>query len=603
MNAHMRESPWSAERCASLLSKHKRSPTGWKACCPAHEDSEPSLFLADGDDGLALVCYAGCSYQSIAEALERKGAVLKASRDRTAIPEEHFQLGAYHSHWDYLDVSGRVIQRICRWEQPGGKKDIRPIVRTADGWKWQHHPNPRPLFALNRLANDPGLPVLVVEGEKTAAAAQKLFPSHIATTWPGGAQAMGQADWTPLKGRDVILVPDCDSPGRKAMAWVKNHLRTVARSVRTVDPQQFAKDLPQGWDLADALHEQRSVSEWLAPEKAPKPRLIELGFAVKQAQAHVDLPYLVKGLFDRGQFIVLWGSPGSGKTFIALHLSCYIGAGVPWVGRRVRPGSVLYICAESTRPRLENRVAVLRDKYPEIGDAAVLFCPVQMDLLNGAVDIEDVIAAARALPDIALVVVDTLSVTFGGGDENGPEDMGLYVANVKRIKDATGAAVLIVHHAGKDESRGMRGHSALLGALDAEFIVEKQEAAAPGWPSRILKAGKLREGLSNADVFAFDLEVRSLGLDPDGDVVSTCVVTPSSVSGRSRRPSAGTQTRLLTALESAHKEGTFSWTEREVRTIGRALMGRNAVSPALVALVDGGFLRASVGGYMLTSPP
>jgi hypothetical protein len=78
---------WSAERCAQLLAKAKRSPTGWKACCPAHDDTNPSLFLADGADGLALVCYAGCEYKAIAEALEAKGAVLKHSHDRSQIPQ------------------------------------------------------------------------------------------------------------------------------------------------------------------------------------------------------------------------------------------------------------------------------------------------------------------------------------------------------------------------------------------------------------------------------------------------------------------------------------------------------------------------------------
>ncbi len=91
MSATAQQAPWSAERCAQLLSKAKRSPTGWKACCPAHEDKEPSLFLADGTDGIALVCYAGCDYRSIAQALESKGAVLSnGSRDRRAIPTEHF---------------------------------------------------------------------------------------------------------------------------------------------------------------------------------------------------------------------------------------------------------------------------------------------------------------------------------------------------------------------------------------------------------------------------------------------------------------------------------------------------------------------------------
>lgn len=599
----MQQPTWSAEQCAHVLAKAKRSPTGWKACCPAHEDKDPSLFLADGEDGLALRCYAGCDYRSIAQALESKGAILSGTRDRGEVPSEHFQLGPYHSHWDYHNAFGSIIMRVCRWEQPGGKKDIRPLTKTSEGWKWIHYPNPRPLFQLDRLYNDPDLPVLLVEGEKTAVAAQKLFPDHIATTWPGGAASQGQADLSPLKGRDVVVVPDCDAPGRKAMSWMVNHLKTLARSVRMVDPAQFVPQIPEGWDFADALAENRDITGWLAKAREPAPRLVDIGFTVKEARVHTDLPYLVKDLFDRGQIIVLWGSPGSGKTFIALHLACHIGAGLNWADHRVKQGTVLYICAESTRTRLENRVSALAAALPALAQSKVLFVSVNMDLLQGDADIVDVIAAANSLPDIAMVVVDTLAVTFGGGDENSSEDMSRYVSNMKRIKAETGAAVLMVHHAGKDESRGMRGHSALLGALDAEFMVEKLEAA-PGWPSRMLKAGKLREGLSNADVFAFNLEVRSLGLDPDGDPVNTCVVTPSSVSGgMARRPSVGTQAKLLAELERAHKTGCVAWNEKEIREVARSVMSRNLVSAAVLALLQADFIRRSIGGYILSSPP
>jgi archaellum biogenesis ATPase FlaH len=600
----MQNAQWTAERCATLLAKAKRSPTGWKACCPAHEDKDPSLFLADGEDGLALRCYAGCDYQSIAQALEAKGAVLSRTRaPASEVPSEHFQLGPYHSYWDYHDVHGRLTMRICRWEQPGGKKDIRPLVKTSDGWKWAHHPTPRPLFQLDRLTNEPHKTVVMVEGEKAAVAAQKLFPHMVATTWPGGAASMGQVDLSILKGRDLILIPDCDLPGRKAMAWMQNHLKDVARTFRIVDPIRFVPGLPEGWDLADALIEARDVAGWLDPEKSPQPRLIERGFTVKEARVHIDLPYLVKGLFDRGQIIVLWGAPGSGKTFLALHLSCHIGSGATWAGCRVKQGTVLYICAESTQSRLENRVSALRDVRPELATSKVLFVPVQVNLLQGEVDLMDVIAAAKSLPDIAMVVIDTLSVTFGGGDENSPNDMSRYVSNMKRIKEETGAAVLLVHHAGKDESRGMRGHSALLGALDAEFLVEKLEAA-PGWPSRMLKAGKLREGLSNADVFAFNLEVRSLGDDPDGDAVSTCVVTPSSVSGGiMRRPSVGTQAKLLAALERSHKDGCVVWTEKDLRQVASEVMSRNLVSAAILGLLQSDFIRRSIGGVILSNPP
>lgn len=605
MNA--RVSHVSAESVARVLQKARRTPSGWKACCPAHEDKNPSLFIGDGDGrGVALVCYAGCSYRDVAEALRARGLDIGGKMADDGIPDSHYQLGDYTSHWDYRDKAGNVILRVCRWEQPGGKKEIRPLVYLEGQWKWAHHPAPMPLYNRDRLENFPDSPVLVVEGEKTAAAAQKLFPHYVVTTWPGGAQAVGKVDWSPLKGRTVVAVPDNDMPGRKAMAWVGQQLQGAARDFRIADPAHKHANLPEGWDIADAAKDGIDVSKWLDKPADELPRLIKLGFNVGEAKRHLDLPYLVKGMFDRGQIIVLWGSPGSGKTFLCLHLSAHIGAGQTWEGRRTKRGKVLYVCAESTRARLENRVSVLVERNPLLRNADVVFCPVHLDLLTGAQDIEDVLAAAKHLGDCAMIVIDTLSVTFGGGDENSPEDMGLYVANVKRLKEETGAAVLIVHHAGKDEARGMRGHSALLGALDAELIVERQDVPPDsGLPARILKTGKVREGLSNADVFAFNLEPVVLGKDADGDDVTTCVVTPSSVSGGAivRRPSVGSQNKLLQALEARYRQGERIWTSKDVRAVAGELMHRNSVVGALNGLVQTGFLLNTVGGMTLGHPP
>jgi KaiC/GvpD/RAD55 family RecA-like ATPase len=329
-------------------------------------------------------------------------------------------------------------------------------------------------------------------------------------------------------------------------------------------------------------------------------RIYDSGFWMRDAQPQLDIPYLVKGIFDRGQIVVVWGAPGSGKTFAAISLAAHIGAGVMWCGRRVRKGSVLYVCAESTRARLENRLYALGNKYPELADSQVLWCPISADLLHGQQDLVDVISAAKRLTDPALIVIDTLAVTFGGGNENGTEDMNQYVSNMKRIRQETQAAVLIVHHCGKDEAKGMRGHSSLLGALDSELVIERQGAG-----PRLMKAGKLREGDSFCDLFGFDLEVRVIGLDPEGDIVDTCVMVPSETK-IARRPKTRVQVQVLSAIEAAYRNGERSWTEKEIRVLVMALAApphRNSIKSSLIALTADGFLTVAAGGYSLAMPP
>lgn len=325
------------------------------------------------------------------------------------------------------------------------------------------------------------------------------------------------------------------------------------------------------------------------------------GFTMHEATINLNIPYLVKGIFDRNQLVVLWGAPGSGKTFTAISLAAYVGAGLPWLGRRVKKSRVLYVCAESSRAHLENRVAALKQRHPELATSEIVLLPISVDLLHGAQDVANIIYTAQQMGDIGLIVIDTLAVTFGGGNENAPEDMNEYVKNAKRIKSETGAAVMIVHHCGKDEARGMRGHTSLLGALDAELVVEKLNDAGDG-PNRILRAGKLREGESGADLCAFRLDVVSLGIDPDGDAVTTCVME-AATGPVVRRPSAGTQDKLLKALEAQHLAGATVWTEKDMRKIAEQCMSRNMVTKSILALREAGFIVASVGGHRLVTPP
>ena len=134
---------------------------------------------------------------------------------------------------------------VCRF--PG--KKIRPLWWDGTAWRWKAPPAPRPLLNLSKLRSNPGT-VLIVEGEKTADAAAKLYPKAVVTTWPSGCKAIDKADWSPLIGRRVILWPDADQPGQQAMERLAQLLLRLP-----VDRVQIVAnhpESPEGWDLADA---------------------------------------------------------------------------------------------------------------------------------------------------------------------------------------------------------------------------------------------------------------------------------------------------------------------------------------------------------------
>jgi putative DNA primase/helicase len=159
---------------------------------------------------------------------------------------------------------------VCRF--PG--KRLRPLWWDGSQWLWKAPPAPRPLYNLDALQQRPNAPVLIVEGEKTADAAAKLFPSAIAITWPSGCKAFTKADWSPIKGRRCTLWPDADAVGRDAMAKLAIHLlKAGAAQVRIIQPPP---DAPDGWDLADADWSIAQAAAYLKANRSPPIELPEL---------------------------------------------------------------------------------------------------------------------------------------------------------------------------------------------------------------------------------------------------------------------------------------------------------------------------------------
>lgn len=155
------------------------------------------------------------------------------------------RLGNPSAFWIYRSTEGAILQVVARYETPTGK-ELMPW--TWDGVHWQAKGliKPRPLFGLENLA--PVGPVLLVEGEKTCVAAQKIFSSESCLTWSNGTSGVKHADWYPIKGRAVTIWPDNDDPGMKAAAEASEILLKLGCTVAVVNPEGF----PPAWDLADA---------------------------------------------------------------------------------------------------------------------------------------------------------------------------------------------------------------------------------------------------------------------------------------------------------------------------------------------------------------
>ena len=177
-----------------------------------------------------------------------------APADAPACETRHFKFGEPAKAWEYRDLDGNLVGYVCRFDVEG-RKEIIPITwcRHESGrerWRWKSFVKPRPLYGLPRLAANPSAPVLVVEGEKCADAAQALLPNAVVLSWPGGSKAVRLADWTPLAERKVWVWPDADEPGRKAAEAIEQILGSAAASVTVLRTEGDS-----GWDVADAIGE------------------------------------------------------------------------------------------------------------------------------------------------------------------------------------------------------------------------------------------------------------------------------------------------------------------------------------------------------------
>ena len=269
------------------------------------------------------------------------------------------------------------------------------------------------------------------------------------------------------------------------------------------------------------MSDDAAKASWLAEQgRKPRERLVPIPWS----QIH-SLPRrepIVGGLLDRAAMSVVFGGSNTGKTFWTLDLCASIALGQEWRGRRIRHGAVIYIAAEGGLGIEERLTAYRMHHGVEAADVPLCVIPEPIDLCKSSADVELLLKRLKALPaepHIELIVVDTLSRALAGGNENGADDMGSFVRHCDRLRMETKAHVLIIHHAGKDEARGARGHSLLRAATDTEIEVTKSDVSGVATAEVVKQRDK-----PSGDKFSFALEPIDIGQDDDGATITSCAV-------------------------------------------------------------------------------
>ncbi len=292
----------------------------------------------------------------------------------------------------------------------------------------------------------------------------------------------------------------------------------------------------------------------VVPETADEKPLRFMPVPAHEFAVATQLRWIIKGVLPHAELAVLYGESGSGKSFMALDMAAAIARGIEWRGHRVHKGKVVYIAAEGANGFRNRLRAYAHQQAIDLKDLDIHVVHAAPNMLDkaDALDVAKAIVKVVGRPD--LIIIDTLAQTMPGGNENAGEDMGKALAHCRGLHRATGALVMLVHHSGKDASKGARGWSGLRAAADVEMEVMRAD------DDRVLTITKQKDGDDGGE-FGFKLETVLVDFDADGDEVTSCVVThceaASGVKDRRRaKPLGDIEKAVLQALEDTIGPGS-----------------------------------------------
>jgi hypothetical protein len=297
-------------------------------------------------------------------------------------------------------------------------------------------------------------------------------------------------------------------------------MRIIGRDIGARPPERAATPLHESMaKLAADLFPPVPANDNV-PQAKPKYRFTVDWFC--DIEDDIPKEEILKGVLGVDEYTMVSGKPGSGKSVITTDIACHVAAGMDWHGRAVKQGLVVYIAAE--RKALTKRRMRAFKKHHGIDDIPLAVLGGTMDFTSGLTDANAIIAVVKALEEscghkCAWIIIDTLTRTFGPGDQNTSKDMVKFVRSCDAIREAvTGTHLTVIHHTGWAGDRG-KGAIDLDGAVDASFLVKKEGGA------YVLECDGTNDG-DEGVITHFRMEGVQVG-EKDGEPTMAPVVIPA----------------------------------------------------------------------------
>ena len=258
----------------------------------------------------------------------------------------------------------------------------------------------------------------------------------------------------------------------------------------------------------------------------------------------------LKGVFPYEGLAALYGPSASGKSFLALDLSIALSEGTKWFGLRTTQSKVIYVALEG-ESGFKNRVAAWEHENQRLLPSNMFMVMQPFQITNPT----DLTELAGTIPHDSVVIVDTLNRAAPTSDENSSKEMGEILQACKWLQALIGGLVVLVHHTGKDTTKGARGHSSLFAALDGAIEVERSN------DKRSWSIAKAKDG-QDGKSFPFNLKIYNLGQDSDGDEITSCTIEQALTNIFVKPPPQG-----------AKQQSAFKALKGHIATLVRAPLG------------------------------
>jgi hypothetical protein len=549
------------------------------------------------DDGNFLFkCFSGCDQHTVFQTIRDMG-LLPSLPERPEYlssikPLPYIQTPTFQQEWHYTDEDGVSLFVKQRFKTNDSKGKTYKTLRvmpdnTRVGKLGDCRIVPYKLPDLQQ-ATAAGRVVYITEGEKAADALGSL--GVVATT-----SHAGSGNWSPelnqyFAGANVVVVPDNDVSGWSYATKVVEALLPVAKSVRVLDlrleqPKEdafeyvtkYGGDRQELASMAKACAPITQIYQVQPPDRLTVQPEVQASqdanaqksrFLVESWDSIKDEPveWLIEDIIPKKAFVALYAPPASYKSFIALDMAEAIATGRDWMGKAVKQsGVVLYIAGEG-HGGLGVRIKACKIKNDSPDGAPLYVIRAQINLRSSQEDFDNLISAINDLLEeidepLQMIVLDTLMRMSGGGfNENSSEDMGGFITQAGKLQAFYDCALLVIHHSGKDVTKGLRGHSSLLGAVDTELEINRLDSVINTGDPSVKGSGtitvtKQKDGSDDIaigfDVVAIDVSTSALGFESTTSLAvqaNTEIVQNTKKNAKNNAGSGGNQRLEMDSL-------------------------------------------------------